>query len=86
MDSTINGIVIPVHKKRVFKCQKCEEIMEKQSEYPMSPIFQAHKPYLIDVVTYQCSKCLYMQIECEHRVDKFGNWIENRLYRKESED
>lgn len=79
MDYTIDGIAILVHKKRVFKCYSCGEIMEKVNEYPIGSQFQAYKPYYMDRVTYRCPNCMAMRFEIEHRIDKFGNWIEHKI-------
>jgi DNA-directed RNA polymerase subunit RPC12/RpoP len=79
MDYAIDGIVIPVHKKRTFKCYSCGKTMEKVNEYPIGSQYQAHRPYYMDAVTYRCTNCMAMRVELEHRTDKFGNWIKHEI-------
>lgn len=79
MDYTIDGIAIPIHEKRVFKCRSCGETMEKVYEYPLEPQFQADRLYYMDRVNYRCPNCGAMRYEIEHRIDKFGNWIKHKI-------
>ena len=78
---TIDGIAKPVHKKAIVKCCGCGGTMEKENTVPLYPEVQIHKPYLMDIVTYKCPKCICsFHIETEYRTDKFGEWIRNTSY------
>lgn len=85
MDSTIDGIAMPVRKRRVIKCHLCGGEMTRVSSTTMVR-YQSFEPYHMDNVVYKCHNCSSLATAREYVTDKWGNWIANENYERSQYD